>query len=305
MPSVALEIASGVAPSVERRGDLLRGGVRVPAEVDGGGTDDVRGRHGRTGDGVRGVVAVVPGRRDVRAGGVDVHDRAEVGEADCSSSFVDEATVMASGTREGEPSPASLDSLPAATAKVTPEAMAFWTAASSAGSAPPPRLMLATDGPLWFSVTQSMPATTCSVVPEPWSSRTRTATIFAFLATPCAAPAMVPGHVGAVAVAVVGVVVVVDGVEARGGAAAEVVVGDADTGVDDVRGDALAGGVRVGVRRCHRRSRPGRSGPDPRTAGCPGWRRCGTSCSGRPWRRPGRRRAAWPRSPKGRWRRSR
>ncbi|CAM5249005.1 hypothetical protein SCALM49S_00633 [Streptomyces californicus] len=73
-----------------------------------------------------------------------------------------------------------------------PAAMAFWTASSSAGSAPPPRLMLATDGPLALAATQSIPAMTCSVVPEPLSSRTRTATMSAFLATPCAAPAMVP-----------------------------------------------------------------------------------------------------------------
>lgn len=52
--------------------------------------------------------------------------------------------------------------------------------------------MLATEGPEWCWVTQSMPATTCSVLPEPLSSSTRTATSFAFLATPCAVPAMVP-----------------------------------------------------------------------------------------------------------------
>src|SRR5690606_7320526 len=112
-------------------------------------------------------------------------------KSDWASSLVLEATVRASGTRAGEPWPASADSLPAATAKVTPEAMALATAASRAGSAAPPRLMLATEGPWWFSVTQSMPAMTCSVVPEPLSSRTLTATMPAFLATPCAAPAMV------------------------------------------------------------------------------------------------------------------
>src|SRR5690606_39585335 len=49
------------------------------------------------------------------------------------------------------------------------------------------------------------------------------------------------GHMGAVAVAVLGDVVVVDGVVAVGGATAEVVVRDAHAGVDDVRGDALTG----------------------------------------------------------------
>jgi hypothetical protein len=71
----------------------------------------------------------------------------------------------------------------------------------------------------------------------------------------------------AVAVAVLRGAVVVDGVVAVGGAAAEVGVGDPDAGVDDVRGDARAGAVRVGVRRAERQARlvdpvqaPGRVG---------------------------------------------
>src|SRR5690606_23045272 len=56
------------------------------------------------------------------------------------------------------------------------------------------------------------------------------------------------GDVGAVAVAVLGGVVVVDGVVAVGGTAAEVAVRDAHSGVDDVRRDALTGRIRVGVR---------------------------------------------------------
>ncbi len=52
---------------------------------------------------------------------------------------------------------------------------------------------------------------------------------------------------GAVAVAVLGRVVVVDGVETVGGSAAEVLVRLADAGVDDVSRNALAGLVRVGV----------------------------------------------------------
>ncbi|GAA3039692.1 hypothetical protein GCM10020000_17580 [Streptomyces olivoverticillatus] len=51
----------------------------------------------------------------------------------------------------------------------------------------------------------------------------------------------------AVAVAVVRLVVVVHGVEAVRRAATEVLVADAHAGVDDVRGDALTRGVRVGV----------------------------------------------------------
>lgn len=55
------------------------------------------------------------------------------------------------------------------------------------------------------------------------------------------------GDMGAVAVVVLGAHVVVDGVVAVGSAPAEVLVRDVDAGVDDVRGDALPGRVRVGV----------------------------------------------------------
>lgn len=44
---------------------------------------------------------------------------------------------------------------------------------------------------VWFEVTQSMPAITPAVVPEPLLSSTRTATMFAFLATPYVEPAIV------------------------------------------------------------------------------------------------------------------
>lgn len=52
--------------------------------------------------------------------------------------------------------------------------------------------MLATAGLTALAVTQSMPATTPAVVPEPLLFSTRTPTILAFLATPCAVPATVP-----------------------------------------------------------------------------------------------------------------
>ncbi|KOX51979.1 hypothetical protein ADL08_02865 [Streptomyces sp. NRRL F-6492] len=73
-----------------------------------------------------------------------------------------------------------------------PEAIDLRTASSRTVSTPPPRLMLATAGLTAFCVTQSMPATTWAVVPEPWLLRTRTPTIFAFLATPYEVPATVP-----------------------------------------------------------------------------------------------------------------
>jgi hypothetical protein len=50
--------------------------------------------------------------------------------------------------------------------------------------AEPPRLMLATAGFLALAVTQSTPAITPAVVPEPLQSRTRTAYRLTFLATP-------------------------------------------------------------------------------------------------------------------------
>ncbi len=100
--------------------------------------------------------------------------------------------MIASVTRAGDLVEALVDSLPAATTKVTPEAMAPRTAASRALSAPPPRDMLATAGLTAFRATQSMPATTWAVVPEPELFSTRTPTTFAFLATPWALPATVP-----------------------------------------------------------------------------------------------------------------
>src|SRR4051794_39936851 len=70
-------------------------------------------------------------------------------------------TVTASGTRAGDWVQASSANsprkpLPAAIAYVTPPAIEFFTAVSSAASAPPPRLMLATAGNTLFAVTQSM-----------------------------------------------------------------------------------------------------------------------------------------------------
>ena len=64
-----------------------------------------------------------------------------------------------------------------------------------------------------LAVTQSMPATTCALVPLPWQLSTRTATSCTPLATPYARAADRAGHVRAVPVAVVGRAAV-DGVEA-------------------------------------------------------------------------------------------
>lgn len=67
---------------------------------------------------------------------------------------------------------------------VTPDAMDLRTASSSVVLAPPPSDTFATDEATWLAVIQSTPAMTPAVVPEPSLPRTRTATIFAFFATP-------------------------------------------------------------------------------------------------------------------------
>ncbi len=67
------------------------------------------------------------------------------------------------------------------------------TASFTAWSTPSkPRLMLATDGPVACEVTQSMPASTCSLLPPPSQSSTRTATSATSLATPYFVPPIVP-----------------------------------------------------------------------------------------------------------------
>src|SRR5215216_2306479 len=65
---------------------------------------------------------------------------------DLTSVRVDDPTVIASATRAGEESAASLLELPAATAYVTPDAIELRTAVSSDEDATPLRLMFATAG---------------------------------------------------------------------------------------------------------------------------------------------------------------
>src|SRR6188472_1660309 len=52
--------------------------------------------------------------------------------------------------------------------------------------------MFATDGPTWFAVTQSTPAITPELDPEPLQSRTRTACSVTCFATPYVVPPTVP-----------------------------------------------------------------------------------------------------------------
>ena len=58
------------------------------------------------------------------------------------------------------------------------------TAAFSVLEKLPPKLMLAAAGRTLFAVTQSIPAITPAVLPEPVQPSTRTATSFTFFATP-------------------------------------------------------------------------------------------------------------------------
>ncbi len=136
-----------------RGGHLSGGGGRVPGQVDGGGSGGDVGVAMEVPEIV--MVpwsAVVQSEVMSQARRVQVHDLAEVGvRLGVVLGAGGDGRASAHAGRRSLP-PASADSFPAATAKVTPEAMAFATASSGAGSAPPPGL-LATEGPWWFLVT--------------------------------------------------------------------------------------------------------------------------------------------------------
>src|SRR4029453_10747479 len=103
---------------------------------------------------------------------------------DRASVFVVLPTVSAWATRAGEELQAFALLLPAAIANGTPDAIAARTASSSAVEAPPPRLMFATAGVAWLFATQSTPAITPAVDPEPLQPSTRTGCSPTDLATP-------------------------------------------------------------------------------------------------------------------------
>ena len=94
--------------------------------------------------------------------------------------------MIASGSPAGDDRQAFPALLPAATTNTTPSATADRTAKSSAEERAPPSDKFATAGvpATWFAITQSMPAMTAEVLPEPEQSSTRTGTI----ATPGATP---------------------------------------------------------------------------------------------------------------------
>jgi hypothetical protein len=109
-----------------------------------------------------------------------------------ASVFVVEPVVSAEGARAGETLQAFWFSFPAATTTVTPAVVIRATAESVAEDAEPPRLMLATEGPLALAATQSMPAITPELDPEPEQSNTRTGIRVTCLATPYVVPPTVP-----------------------------------------------------------------------------------------------------------------
>jgi hypothetical protein len=103
-----------------------------------------------------------------------------------ASADVEDPTVIATASPAGDDKHAFELELPAATTNVTPSATPRCTAMSSEEDRPPPRLMFATAGDpaTWWLTTQSMPAITPAVVPEPVQSSTRTGTTAALGATP-------------------------------------------------------------------------------------------------------------------------
>ena len=70
--------------------------------------------------------------------------------------------------------------------------MDWATASSTEGVISPVRLTFTTAGAMWLAAIQSMPASTCSLLPLPVQSRTRTGWSVTPLATPQVVPPAVP-----------------------------------------------------------------------------------------------------------------
>lgn len=104
------------------------------------------------------------------------------------------ATVTAPRVLAGEVLHASWSSLPAAMEKGIPAARALSTAWFWVTLRAPPKDILPTAGLTAFRVTQSIPAITPWVLPEPSQPNTRTGATLAPLATPKVAPATVPAQ---------------------------------------------------------------------------------------------------------------
>src|SRR5687768_10741358 len=99
---------------------------------------------------------------------------------------------MAEAALAGETLQAFPLSPPAPTDTNTPELARLLTAVLTADEKPPPTDMLATAGFTRFKRTQSTPAMTPAVVPEPVQLSTRTPCSRTWLATPYAVAPMIP-----------------------------------------------------------------------------------------------------------------
>jgi len=111
---------------------------------------------------------------------------------DRASVLVVDPTEKARVARAGENPQASRLLLPAATITGTPALKSLVTALSTVVLAVAPSDILATAGLIWFAATQSIPAITPLVVPEPALSSTLTETRFTPFAIPKVFPPMVP-----------------------------------------------------------------------------------------------------------------
>ena len=111
-----------------------------------------------------------------------------------ASPMVLAATMSASPVAlAGDDAHASTFALPAAPTTTMPSPRARVMAESSAALVVPPRLRFITAGlVVWSAIAQSIPSTTPETVPDPWQSRTRTATRLTAGATPRVEPPTVP-----------------------------------------------------------------------------------------------------------------
>jgi hypothetical protein len=96
----------------------------------------------------------------------------------------DAATVIAEGSLAGEKSLASAPEFPAATVTVTPAETAPATAELTDAENPPPRDIVRTEWGTALVATHWIPEMTPAKVPDPFLSRTLTATSLAFLEIP-------------------------------------------------------------------------------------------------------------------------
>jgi len=128
------------------------------------------------------MVAVIL-RNAVEGGASDIHIEPEKSQVRVRFRFLGE--LHPSLVLPGDVKQASLFEFPAATTVVTPECIKLVTAESNAGLVDlDPKDKLATAGPLFCEMIQSIPAIIPEVLPEPLQFRTRTDFSMTFFATP-------------------------------------------------------------------------------------------------------------------------